>query len=46
MHDKSWFWSPGCEAVDTFTVNWDNELNWSVPPLHLILSDHLPCCAV
>ena len=25
------FWSPGCEAVDTFT----DELNWWVPPLHL-----------
>ena len=21
------FWSPGCEAVDTFTVNWANEVN-------------------
>ena len=30
------FWSPGCEAVDTFTVNWGNELNWWVPPLHFI----------
>ena len=30
------FWSPGCEAVDIFTVNWGNELNWWVPPLHLI----------
>ena len=30
------FWSPGCEAVNTFTVNWGNELNWWVSPLHLI----------
>ena len=26
----------GCEAVDIFTVSCDNELNWWVPPLHLI----------
>ena len=32
----SMFWSLGCEAVDTFTVNWGNELNWWVPHLHLI----------
>ena len=28
----SWFhsrcWLPGCEAVDSFTTNWGNELNW------------------
>ena len=28
----SCFWSPGCEAVDTFTVNWGNEINWWLPP--------------
>ena len=30
------FWSPGCEAVDTFTVHWGKEVNWWVPPLYLI----------
>ena len=32
------FWSPGCEAVDTFTVNWggEHEVNWWVPPLYLV----------
>lgn len=30
------FWSPGAEAVDTFTTNWGNEVNWWVPPLHLV----------
>ena len=30
------FWSPGCKAVDTFTVNWGNETNWWLPPLHLV----------
>ena len=35
-HNKqihSWFLSPGCEALD---VNWGSELNWWVPPLHLV----------
>ena len=30
------FWVPGCEAVDTFTTNWRNELNWWMPPLYLV----------
>ena len=30
------FWSPGSEAVDTFTVNWAEEVNWWVPPLYLV----------
>ena len=30
------FWSPGSEAVDTFTVDWGNEVNWWLPPLHLV----------
>ena len=30
FHSRSW--SPGCEAVDTFTVNWCYEVNWWVPP--------------
>ena len=33
---SSRFWSLGCEAVDKFTVNWGNELNWWVLTLHLI----------
>ena len=32
----SCFWSPGCEAVDTFTVNWGNDVNWWLPPLYLV----------
>ena len=34
------FWSPGCEAVDTVTVNWENEVNWWLPPLYLV------CCTI
>ena len=34
------FWSPSCEAVDTFTVNWGDEINWWVPPLYLV------CCTI
>ena len=30
------FWVPSCEAVDTFTTNWSSELNWWLPPLHLV----------
>ena len=30
------FWSPGTEAVDTFTVDWGKEVNWWIPPLHLV----------
>ena len=30
------FWSPGAEAVDTFTTNWGGEVNWWVPSLHLV----------
>ena len=29
-------WSPGSEAVDTFTVNWSAENNWWCPPVALI----------
>ena len=34
---NSKFWRIGLEAVDTFTVNWAIEVNWWVPPLHLIV---------
>ena len=30
------FWCPGSAAVDAFTVNWVGEVNWWVPPLHLV----------
>ena len=30
------FWCPGSTAVDAFTVNWVGEVNWWVPPLHLV----------
>jgi hypothetical protein len=44
----SWFWSPGSVAVNTFTVNWGEEVNWWVPPLHLVchtISHALNCKA-
>ena len=30
------FLCPGTEAVDTFTVNWEGELCWLVPPLYIV----------
>ena len=27
---------PGCETVDSFTVGWDDENNWIVPPIYCI----------
>ena len=33
---NSRFWNPGTEAVDTFTCNWEGEMNWLCPPPHLI----------
>jgi hypothetical protein len=30
------FLCPGTEAVDTFTVNWEGEVCWLVPPLYLV----------
>ena len=30
------FWCPGSEAVDTFTVSWENEVCWLLPPIHLV----------
>ena len=30
------FWVHGCEAVDTFTTNRSNELNWWMPPFYLV----------
>ena len=31
------FWSPGAEGVDAFTVDWQGEVCWWVPPLHLVM---------
>ena len=31
-----WFWCPGTEAVDTFTCDWGQEVNWVCPPPYLI----------
>ena len=36
----SQFWSLGSVAVNTFTINWDKEVNRWVPPLHLV------CCTL
>ena len=33
---NSRFWSPGTEAVDSFTCRWDGENNWWCPPVYLI----------
>ena len=33
---NSRFWNPGCEAIATFTVDWQMENNWVVPPISLI----------
>jgi hypothetical protein len=32
----SQFWTPGCSGVDVFTFDWSKDLNWFVPPIHLI----------
>ncbi len=34
---NSRYWNPGCEAIDTFTVDWVLENNWVVPPISLIM---------
>ena len=33
---NSRFWRPGSAAVDAFTVDWAGEINWWVPPVHLV----------
>ena len=33
---NSKFYCPNAEAVDTFTCNWQGEMNWLCPPIHLI----------
>jgi len=34
---NSRFWCPDTEVVDTFTCNWEQEVNWVCPPPILIL---------
>ena len=33
---NSRFYHANAEAVDSFTQNWENEVNWVVPPIYLI----------
>ena len=30
------FWTPGSEAIDAFTCNWEGENNWWFPPVYLV----------
>lgn len=43
---NSKFWNPGSEAIDCFTQNWENENNWLVPPVNLVVRTirHLIAC--
>ena len=43
---NSFYWSPGSEAVDAFTVNWAEENNWLCPPIGLIprVIRHMQAC--
>ena len=43
------FWTPGCEHVNAFSLDWAGENNWLVPPVYLISSTIrylLTCSAV
>lgn len=33
---NSRFWNPESEAVDAFTCDWGNDINWLCPPVYLI----------
>ena len=33
---NSKYYCPNTEAVNAFSVNWQGELNWLCPPIHLI----------
>ena len=33
---NSLYWNPACEAVDAFTQDWSKDVNWVVPPVHLV----------
>ena len=41
------YWCPGSEAVDAFTVDWETEVCWWVPPLYLVTRTikHARCCS-
>lgn len=44
---NSKFWNPGSKAIDYFTQkNWENENNWLVPPVNLVVRAirHLIAC--
>ena len=30
------FWCPGLSAIDAFTANWADDMNWWVPPFNLV----------
>ena len=34
---NSCFWNPGCEGIDAFSINWQGENNWVVPPPNQIV---------
>ena len=36
MRFNSRFWNPGCEDVDSFTVDWGTDNNWVVPPISIV----------
>ena len=44
---NSRFYSPGSEAIDTFTANWHGENNWICPPINLVprVLRHAQACA-
>lgn len=33
---NSLFWNPGTEGVDCFSLSWEGDNNWLVPPISLI----------
>ena len=43
---NSRFWCPETEAVDAFTQNWANDVNWLCPPVSLIIPTirHMRSC--
>ena len=34
---NSRFYVPGTESVNAFSISWEGEINWLVPPLHRIV---------
>ena len=43
---NSWFFQPGCEAVDAFSQDWGYDNNWLCPPVCLIVRvlKHMEVC--